>query len=331
MNFSLKQLINPSIPQSLFIVFLFTLIWGMSFLLDFKFQVNLEPTYLGNIVNRYLDNDYLSKALSYFFVLLNSFIILRIDNKFNITRRKNFFPFYIYFFLLSCWSIVYLQPLTHLCATLYIFAFSVLMTMYNDQRAVEPAFLSGLLLSCASLFIYEIVFLIPVFWIAFYSFKSASLRVYLASILGILTPWIILFSVVYLFFESENINHLIESFSIIKIGIPDFNLFLFTCVLVFVLLMSILIFGVFSDFQNNSIQNRKYLSMQILLLFVSLLTMIFVSNAFFILLPIISVHVCFLASYSFIVYLNKFYAVIFILSIIANLLILFYPYISIPN
>jgi hypothetical protein len=326
MRFSLRNFVTPSIPLSVFMFIVIALIWLLPLFAGFTHSVDLHPTFLGNIILPSLTNDILPWGISFVFVILNAFIILRIDNNFNITRKKTALPFYIYFFLLSCWASVYAAPLTHVSTTFYLLSVYILMTMYHDQTAVEAAFLSGLLFSCASLFIYEILLLIPFLWILFYLLKSISLKIILASAFGLSTPWMILFSLVYLLQDVDGVNNLLASiyelkFDFVLIGTP-----LLVYAAAMFLIAGILIFGVSADFRNNSIQNRKYLSSQILLFFLLVAVMIFVPESLFVLMPVVSVHICFLASYSFVTHLTKFYAIIFMLFLVVNFFLLLYSY-----
>jgi hypothetical protein len=306
-----------------------TLIWLLPFLAGFTHNVDFHPTFLGSLILPHTTTDLQAWVASFILVLLNAFIILRIDNSFNVTRKRTSLPFYIYFFLLSCWAGVYSSPIIHISTTFYLLSVSVLMATYHNRKAVEAAYLFGLLFSCASLFIYEILLLIPFFWLLFYLLKSISLKIILASAFGLATSWMTLFSLVYLLQDIDGVNALLTSLNELRFKFVLLDIPLLIYAVLMLLIVGILIFGVSTDYRNNSVQNRKYLSSHVLLFCLFAAVMIFISESLFLLMPFISVHICFLASYNFVTHPTKSNATLFTLLIVVNFLLLLYTYL--PN
>ena len=101
---------------------------------------------------------------------------------------------------------------------LFVFSFGQFLSIYNHDQKVTSAFNIFLLLSIASLFVTEYIYLMPLFLLGMIILRSFSFKMFLASVIGLLVPYLITLSSFY-FFDSmaliENIwsNHTIYRFA----------------------------------------------------------------------------------------------------------------------
>lgn len=78
-----------------------------------------------------------------------------------------------------------------LAATVMLGCF-LMFVSYNDRMAQRQVFLTFLLLSAGAALDYSFVVYMPVFWLATAQMRIFSMRSFVASLMGIATPWIIL-------------------------------------------------------------------------------------------------------------------------------------------
>ncbi|MFV0487550.1 MAG: hypothetical protein ACK5NL_10220, partial [Vibrio fluvialis] len=127
--------------------------------------------------------------------------IAQINNRYAIIRTHTFLPTFIYLLLSASWLPAYGNYIALIAASFVLLAAYITLGMYKEKGSVEQAFLVFFFLGLASLLINEFVILVLVFWIGFILLNSFSTRVFFASILGFLVPWIFWFAIPYFFFD----------------------------------------------------------------------------------------------------------------------------------
>ncbi len=116
--------------------------------------------------------------------LLNAFCFTLLVYQRGITRKLEGLPFVLYLLAISVLSVLHAQWLLQIVVLLFQVTLGLVLRGYRNDRAVEPAFLSALLLGVTALIVPDVVFLLPVVWLMFIVQRAMSLRVFLASIIG---------------------------------------------------------------------------------------------------------------------------------------------------
>ncbi|MDD3322996.1 MAG: DUF6427 family protein [Paludibacter sp.] len=330
MKVSLKNIIVPSIPLAIVLVISCFVIWMSTF---FGGRVGILPvqnSFAVNYLQSFIQPDTLfSNLIGVGFTLLNAFLIAQINNRFTIIKTRTFLPLLIFLLLVGTWNETHIVNGSHISLTLFILSLFYFLNMYRNKKASEMAFMGSLLIGIASIIINPLIFLIPVFWIGFVIFQSLSLRTFLATLFGILAPWIIYLSGLYYFNQQIEFQQLLSANFNLNLG--DLNLSIsriiyFSSIL---LILIITLIGMFSITNSDAIRTRNNLNFFILLLIsIGILSIVF-QNQLPSFLPIIALLYSFLASYAFTLKTNNFYGILFIVFVVINLLYVISKYIFI--
>jgi hypothetical protein len=120
--------------------------------------------------------------------------LLLINSIFSIIRRRTLLPAFFYL-LLTGWNPIFSYDLTGSIATLLtILNYWFLFTAYQKSDSQLNAFNISLILVLCSFFQPQLLLFFPLFWIGFYWFQSFNLRVFLASLMGIVAVYWIIFA-----------------------------------------------------------------------------------------------------------------------------------------
>lgn len=131
-----------------------------------------------------------------FNVVLNVLIMalmLFVNKTYNVLRSVTWLPVGLFAILQAAvpHEIVSLNSGT-LLALAVIFCIYMMFSCYDDTWRVRRVFLVFLILSLGATCQYSFAVFIPVFWLMCVQMRIANPRTYLASLLGLLTPWVIL-------------------------------------------------------------------------------------------------------------------------------------------
>lgn len=214
-----------------------------------------------NILAPLIPNNYVRIGLDGGFLVLFAFLLNHADTRFSIIRNRTSLPFFVTGLLLITNSYLLGNWGENLGALLLLMAIASLFGSYQQPRAEKQAFDISLLLSIASILWLKTVYLLPVFWIGMYMMKTLSFRSFLASLIGILTPyWFAFFYFAYYNNYTPLLNYLQS--------IVDFRIINFTEVPLFTwihlgitVLATIFAIGhsMFSSF-NDKIRSQSYLN-----------------------------------------------------------------------
>lgn len=320
MRISLKNIIVPSIPLAVLLVGFCFALWMSAFLGGSFGNLPTQNSSFVNYIQTILPpNTLFSNLISVGFVLLNAFLLAQINNRFTIIRTRTFLPIFIFLLLMSSWNETHFVNGSHFGLTLIIFSLYHFLNMYRDPKASEMAFMGSMFIGVASLIINPLIFLIPVFWIGFVFFQSFSIRTFLATILGILAPWVIYLSIFYFFNQQVEFSQLLNANFNLEIGNLTLALPRMIYIAGIIIIMIICIFGMYSMTNNDAIRTRNNLNF-LLLLFISVLILSFVfRNQLASFLPILALLYAMIVSHPFSLKTNNFYGILFIIFIIVNI------------
>jgi len=321
MKIKLKQIITPTIPVAILLVASCFVLW-MSAYLGARFATvspvrSMAVGYLQSIL---IPNTLVSNLISFSFAFLNAFLITQLNNKFTFIRTRTFLPIFIFLLLLGSWNEAHIANGSHLALSLFIIALFSIFGMYRNEKAVEQALMGSFLISMSSIIINPLIFLIPVCWIGFMMMQSFSLRTFLASIFGTITPWILYLSVAYYLHPTTQILYFIKQNTISQFDLSAYALPNLIYASLMAIIMIICLAGMFSSYSRDAIHTRSKLSFLVLILFaVSILSIIFEqqSTSF---LPFIALAFSFLAAHPFTLKQNNFYGILFLVFIALNII-----------
>lgn len=320
MRVTLKSVTVPSIPLAALLVIACSGLWFSSY---WGARLALFPNQTTEIVNHLqkiiVPNTLLSEIISFFLTLLNAFLLAQINNKFTIIRTRTFLPILVFMTLMGTWNETHLVNGSHISLTLFILSLFSFFSMSRNRNSSEQAFMGSFLISISSILINPLIFLIPVCWIGFGMFQSLSLKTFLASLMGSLTPWILYLALNFIINPHFNVlqalilnpNFILD---IATYSLPD---------LVYFALMSIIIImgivGLYSTAHSDAIDTRNKLNFLVFLL-ISLCVICFIFiNQFVSFLPIIALVYALLFSHPLTLKQNNFHSILFIVFCVINL------------
>lgn len=327
MRLSLKNIITPSIPLAIFSILACFSLWLFAY---------AQTALNGNAVQHFtaityqwdfLNNIFISNLISIVFTLTNAFLITQLNNKFTIIRSRTFLPILIFVLLMCTWSDTHLANESDITVTLFLFSLFYLLDMYRNPVSVEQAFMGCVLIGISSIIINFMIVLLPIIWIGFAMFQSLSLRTFLASIFGILTPWIFYVSGAYFFNPELNFVNLFNfsyttEFDLNLVSLRNL-IYIGSLVTVFL----ICLFGLYSNSRADATHTRVKLNYLLLLIIsISILSLVFI-HQFVVFLPIIGLLYSMLVSHAFTLKQNDFYSIVFIVFCAINILFVFTKYV----
>jgi len=320
MRVSLKNLIIPSIPLAVFLVGSCFVIWMSSFVGERNTTFSTQNTSIAeSLQSVFLPNTLLSNIVCFTLTLLNAFLVAQINNRFTIIRTRTFLPILIFLLLLGTWNQTHAMIGSHLVLTLFILALFYFFNMSRDRKASEEAFMGSFLISLSSLLINPMIFIIPLCWIGFVMFQSFSLRTFLASLFGMIAPWIFYLSIVYMLQPDFNIYHLFNLNFNSELSISNFSLPEIIYAISISLIMIISIFEMYSITNSDAINTRNKLDF-LLFLLVSLVILSFIfRNQFISFLPIIALVYSLLISHPMTLKQNNFNGILFLIFCVINI------------
>ena len=250
-------------------------------------------------------------------ILMNKMMV-----KEKIISTNSFFPAFFYFLLISISpEIIHINP-TILSMVLLILALTKILSSYLDKNAYSKVFESAFLISLAGLIHSPFVVFIPIVWIGISIFSQVEWRHWVLSIIGIICPWYIMFSIA-AFYSIEH-SSFISSLLFLFEDRPKYspNLIDFICLTIFGLICFIALAELMIRLKQKNIKARKS---YILLLWIIPLSVIYfiVSDDFFY-MKLIVFSIPFSAAISNYILFNKkliwqnFLLVVMILSLIIN-------------
>jgi len=320
LKIDLRNYIVPSIPFALLLMAFIVALWFTDIFTPITFAYDFaDKQPVNNLNNYFASHKLMSNILSLLLTGFNAYLIGLLNNRFTIIRARSFLPVLFFIFLLSCWHDTHSLVFSHASLTLFILAIFVFFSAYHNNLATEQAFLSSLLIATASLIFEPLIFLIPILWIGFILFRSLSFRMLLATLIGVLTPWLIYITArTYLQFDFLISNQIQSSF---QIGLPVLNrpineiIYLSGLFIIFI----ISIIGIYTEINNDSLKTRAYIHFIIILALAAFILSMLFMRFFYVFLPFVAMPFAILVSYPITLKKNNFYRILFIIFVLINL------------
>jgi hypothetical protein len=307
---TIQQFIKPGVPLAVLLVLLYFVSWGLNYFFIPDIQdYNVLDTRL------FEPNNFWLITSIFLLTVLNLLLIALLNNRFSIIRERSFLPVFFYALFITSWKESHFLICSHLAVSVFLISLMLFMGMYKNRTAVIPAFWGTLFISLSGILNPAYLFLIPLAWIGFVQLKCFSTRIFLASLMGMLLPWIFYFS--YQLYAGNEIvifNALFEVFQ------PGFFLNALTIyeqiyILALVLIVVISLFGIYTNLLSESVQNRKNINVLVFML-VFLIALVFIfpkhAPAF---LPLIASLIAMLLAHPFTLQKTRFYTFLFFIVI----------------
>ena len=267
-------------------------------------------------------NSIFQRAILGILIFWQCILINKMMVKEKIISTNSFFPALFYFLLISISpEIIHINP-TILSMVLLILALTKILSSYLDKNAYSKVFESAFLISLAGLIHSPFVVFIPIVWIGISIFSQVEWRHWVLSIIGIICPWYIMFSIA-AFYSIEHSSFISSLLFLFEEG-PKYspNLIDFICLTIFGLICFIALAELMIRLKQKNIKARKS---YILLLWIIPFSVIYfiVSDDFFY-MKLIVFSIPFSAAISNYILFNKkliwqnFLLVVMILSLIIN-------------
>jgi len=320
MKVSLKNITVPSIPLAVLLVLACIGLWFATFLgAQLAATHGTQNTIVDSMLSFLSLSTLLSNLISLGLTLLNAFLLAQINNRFTIIRSRTFLPVLIFLVLMGSMSETHLANGSLLALTIFILSMFYLFRMARDRNASEQAFMGSFLISLSSIIINPLIFIIPVCWIGFMMFQSFSLRTFLASIFGTISPWIIYISGEAMFMGKIDVSnifilHPAIGFNPATIPLPE--VIYFGTLLVIFIICTI---GMFSLSNNDAIHTRNKLNFMLLLIITLIILASIFQSQHSSFLPLIALTFALLVSHPFTLKQNNFYGIIFLIFCAINI------------
>ncbi|MBP1637908.1 MAG: hypothetical protein H6Q18_697 [Bacteroidetes bacterium] len=323
MRISLQKIITPSIFTVILTYVLCLGLWFISFILNK--HVYPITGYVGTFAEGFLPSQsIIAQLISFILTVLNSVLITQMNNKYAFIRTRTFMPVFIYLLISSFWLPIHGNYVATLASLFVLLAIFLTLLMYKDTRGVEQAFLSFFFLALSSFLVHEFAFLILVFWIGYALLRCLSYRTFFASVIGFITPWILLYSILTFIFNQT------ELFPDLKGIIYQYQLFEFVnlptmiYIGIMFLIFSITMIGMSSNTRHDVIQARNELVFFRLMAFGLILILVLRFSNFVSYLPLIAAIYALLSAYTFTLVKNLFYSITFIVFCVVSFAYLLY-------
>ena len=197
-----------------------------------------------------------------------------------IISTNSFFPALFYFLLISISPEIIHLNLTILSMALLILALKKILSSYLDKNAYSKVFESAFLISLAGLIHSPFIVFIPIVWIGMSIFSQVEWRHWTLSIIGIICPWYIKYSITSFYSTEHSIFGSLLLFLFEEEPQYSFNISDFLCLIIYGFICCIALSELIIRLKQKNIKARKS---YILLLWIIPFSVIYfiVSNDYF--------------------------------------------------
>jgi len=206
----------------------------------------------------FLENvKWLSPVLSFVAAAIVTLIITRYNSKYSLLGKPSALSGFIFILIISSFtSSQYFNPMW-MAAIFLSFALEYLFIAYNYRKTMKECFIGAFWISLAVLLSFKLIVIVPLYFILIVILRVGSFKSLLASILGLIVPWLLLTSYELLF---DNVSHVSNymSFSLDKVMQSyHHNIYSLFYLITLSLLFIIALFSVINDYGKKKIFTRK--------------------------------------------------------------------------
>lgn len=320
MKISIQKFITPGIPFAMLLIVACVFLWVINFIFRDYFQIfPAHNTAFGEIEN-ILNRSKLTLEIAGLVILFfNTFLLLQLNTKYSLIRSRSLLHCFLFLMSAVVWSVFDISVTDHLSVTFVLFSLMIFMDMYRDTSAVRKAFTGSMFIGIAGFFAPPLILILPAVWVSLILFQSMSVRIFLASLFGIVAPWII-YVTINMNFHSDLLwaEKLIGNFTP---ALPQNNfplhILIFGAITLLVFLIGLTEF--FNGLRHDSIQTRQRLKLFIWLFFISVTGAVFYSDSMPVFLAVSAISFSMILAHPLTLQKSLFNSVLLIILCIANI------------
>lgn len=117
--------------------------------------------------------------------LTNAFLLMAVVYQAGVSKTRSGMPLFLFLLIVGSLRVLHTDYKAQLVLLIGLLIMYLLFKVYHNQQAVSESFLCSLLLSVATLLLPDMWIFLPLIWIAFAWQRAFSLRVWLASLVGV--------------------------------------------------------------------------------------------------------------------------------------------------
>lgn len=309
----LLRLFKGFMPTNLVAILLFAVFFWARVFFDTTnpgIYIDQNPMLLYKLVMDFfisIDIQLLNKLVAFLLVLLQAFIVVAINNHFNLLGYRSYMPAFFFVLITANFTnYMQLQPILF-ANTLFLFAWIRMKKAKGKQNALANYFDASLLIGLASLFYFNFIYLVIILLINILISRPGNLKEIGMAGFGVVLIWYLFFMSYYIADSSVyDINALLS----FEPGISDFmNLSLSTKIadaffLLLVLISSLALFKYYNSLNINIRINLKLF----FYLFVVGILLIYLTNSSYELVYLIAIPVSLFLSLFFMNVRSKLFA-----------------------
>ena len=198
-KFRLQKIVVPSAFSILFVCILLGLLFG-SYFLDGRIEPDMMYGSYFFVQWREWLNVYpfIAFVSGFTLVALLTFLLFQANEKYSFIRIRTILPSFLFVFLLAV-SNYSIEACSGLIGCVFLLTFIwIFLSTYQEREPVGKIFNAFFALSAGSLLCFDLLLLVPACWLSFSFFRISSIRTFLASFVGLVTPYIICLPILYL-------------------------------------------------------------------------------------------------------------------------------------
>jgi hypothetical protein len=193
-------------------------------------------------------------------ILIQGFLLNQLSSKFRLIDEGTYLPGILFVLFVSSFHQLHqLNPLLFAFICL-LFSIHVIFPTYRIEKTIDPFFISMFLISVGSLFYFPLIFFAIAMFYFMLNTRSFYWREWVVAILGLLTPYILAFSVYFMYGKTMLLVQIIQHQLIDNASVEVLD---FRYLALFIFLSLILITGSFYLYRNvlKKVVTRKYYSL----------------------------------------------------------------------
>lgn len=215
--------------------------------------------------------NWLYQGLQFVLLLALAFYVKLLLTRHQLVHHLNFIPSLLIIALFSFQQPFEYQLINTISLFLLAFAFSFLLDGFDDDKPDNSLFTASLFISLASFFSYSNAYFLILVWVSFFVFQIYSWRYFPITIVGLITPYLFLFTWLYWFDKLNMVYTEWEQISEHLISMPQLNSLLniiIFSILGFLILLSLS--KIIPEIAGKIIAIRKKTTISLWFLFISL-------------------------------------------------------------
>ena len=142
----------------------------------------------------WLKINWVYQSISNILLLALAFYVKGVFAKHELVHRQNFLPSLLILALFNILHPFQFQLIAVINVFLLAFAFNFLLNSFEDEHPDNSIFSASILIGIASLISYSNIIFLPFIWLSFFMFQNYSFRYLPITIVGIISPYLFLFT-----------------------------------------------------------------------------------------------------------------------------------------